>query len=229
MNFDPTSLPPRDIYKFMIGAIVPRPIAWVSTQDSRGVVNLAPFSFFNGVTSRPPMISIAVGSRSWNGELVPKDTWRNAEDTGEFVAHLATVPFAALVNASAADFAPDESETEALGLETAPSVRVKPPRIVGPPVALECVVERIIPLGKPPNNALILGEIVWVHVEDSVWDAATQTVDVEKLEPIARLGGISWAELGRIRELPRPSVPHPSRRSPEEERPAGAQTPEAKK
>ena len=90
MIFDPESMEARDFYRVMLSAIVPRPVAWVTTRSTAGIDNLAPFSFFNGVTSRPPTISIAIGSRRWDNSLRPKDTLRNIEETREFVVHSST-------------------------------------------------------------------------------------------------------------------------------------------
>lgn len=204
MILEPETTAPRDFYRFMVSAVVPRPVAWVSTLSAGGVANLAPFSYFNGVTSRPPMISISVGSRRWEGGLVPKDTLRNIEETKEFVVHVTTEPLAEVANLSAAEHPPDVSEITELGLTPVPSVRVRPPRILESPIALECVLDRIIPVGDPPLTGLVLGVIVLAHVDESVWNPETKSVDIAKLKPVSRLGGELWAPVHDVFQLERP-------------------------
>lgn len=188
----------------MLSAIVPRPVAWVTTRSAAGIDNLAPFSFFNGVTSRPPTISIAVGSRKWETALRPKDTLRNIEETGEFVVHSSTESLAELVNQSSEEFPPDVSEIETLGLDPVPSERVKPLRLRQCPVAFECALDRVVHIGDPPLTGLVLGRIVLAHVEESVWDPQSQSIDVTKLRPVSRLGGQLWAPVREVFRLERP-------------------------
>jgi flavin reductase (DIM6/NTAB) family NADH-FMN oxidoreductase RutF len=204
MIFDPGTLPPRDFYRVMLGTIVPRPIAWVSTLSVDGVANIAPFSFFNGVTSRPPTISIAIGSRKWEGDVVPKDTLRNIEETKEFVVHATTEALAEVANRSSAEFPPDVSEIAELGLTATPSVKVKPLRILESPIAFECVLDRVVHVGEAPSTGLVLGVIVLAHVSEAVLDADSQAVDVTKLRPVARLGGEWWAPVREQFRLQRP-------------------------
>jgi flavin reductase (DIM6/NTAB) family NADH-FMN oxidoreductase RutF len=201
---EPESMPTRDFYRFMISAIVPRPVAWVSTLSASGVANLAPFSYFNGVTSRPPMISLGIGSRRWDGGLVRKDTLRNIEDTKEFVVHVTTESLAEVSNRSAAELPPDVSEIAELGLTAVASTKVKPPRILESPVAMECVLHQIVPLGDPPVAGLVLGIVVLAHVEEAVWNPESGAVDVKKLRPVSRLGGDWWAPVGEPFRLDRP-------------------------
>ncbi len=204
MILEPESMPTRDFYRFMISAIVPRPVAWVTTLGRSGVANLAPFSYFNGVTSRPPMISLAVGSRKWDGDVIRKDTLRNIEDTKEFVVHVTTEALAEVANQSAAELPPDVSEIAALGLTAVPSTKVKPPRIRESPIALECVLHQVVMVGDPPLAGLVLGVVVLAHVEDSVWDPESRAVDIEKLRPVSRLGGELWAPVREAFRLGRP-------------------------
>jgi flavin reductase (DIM6/NTAB) family NADH-FMN oxidoreductase RutF len=202
--FDPELMQARDFYRVMLSAIVPRPIAWVTTRSAAGIDNLAPFSFFNGVTSRPPTISISVGSRKWEEALQFKDTLRNIEETHEFVVHSATESLAELVNRSSEEFPPQVSEIEMLGLEPVPSDRVKPPRLKACPVALECVLDQVVYIGDPPLTGLVLGRIVLAHVEESVWDPESRSIDVTKLRPVARLGGQLWAPVREAFRQERP-------------------------
>ena len=188
----------------MLSAIVPRPVAWVTTRSAAGIDNLAPFSFFNGVTSRPPTISISIGFRKWETALRPKDTLRNIEETGEFVVHSSTESLAELVNQSSEEFSPNLSEIEILGLDSVPSERVKPLRLRQCPVAFECVLDRVVHLGDPPHTGLVLGRIVLAHVEESVWDPDSQSIDVTKLRPVSRLGGQLWAPVREVFKQERP-------------------------
>ena len=204
MILDPSELSTREIYLLMVSAIVPRPIAWVSTRSAAGHDNLAPFSYFNGVSSKPPTLLICVGSRKWNGEIVKKDTWRNIEETGEFVVHASTEAMAEQINASSAELPPDVSEIAELGLTAGPSKVVKPPRILESPVAFECRLDRVIEVGEPALTGLILGEVVRFHVDESVWDEAERAVDPEKLRPVGRLGGRKWARAFAVFEQQRP-------------------------
>ena len=204
MILDPQELRRRDMYFLMIGAIVPRPIAWVTTVSAAGSSNLAPFSYFNGVCSKPPLLSLCIGHRRWEGQLVKKDTLRNIEETGEFVVHVASEEFADLINASSAEFPPETSEIEELGLACVPSEVVAPPRLRDVPLAFECRRERVLMVGEPPLTGLVLGQVVRFHVNERVWDEKTGRVDVRQLRPLARLGGEDWARLGEVERRPRP-------------------------
>jgi flavin reductase (DIM6/NTAB) family NADH-FMN oxidoreductase RutF len=204
MQFDPKVASSRDIYGLMISAIVPRPIAFISTQSLQGITNVAPFSFFNGVSSKPPLISVSISQRRWEGKIIKKDTLRNIEDTKEFVVNIANEELLHVMNASAAEYPPDVSEIDALQLEILPSLKVTPPRVKKSPVQLECKLERVIMLGEPALNGLVIGEVVYIHIDDEVWNAANATIDPEKLRPVARLGGTLYSTLGQIISLPRP-------------------------
>ena len=216
--FDPAQLNGRDTYFLMIGTVVPRPIAFVTTLNEDGSVNLAPFSYFNGVCNRPPLISICIGHRKFDGQIVKKDTLRNIEATGECVVHIPPEHLARAVNGSSAEFPPGESELDALGLQTVASDLVGPPRLIDCPVAMECKLERVVMLGSPrPSVGMVIAEIVRWHIADDVWDAQSGSVDVEKLKPLSRLGGSSYGTTRAPFSLPRPDwtakgVAPPSRR-----------------
>ncbi len=204
-TFDPTAMRGRDIYFLMIGTIVPRPIAWVSSLDAAGTLNLAPFSYFNGISSRPPLISLSIGHRKFGGELVKKDTLRNIEATGEFVINIPGEELAAQVNQSSAEYPPDVSELSEVGLTTVPSEIVKPPRVAECRVAMECKLERVVMLGKPRAlNGLVIAEVVRWHVDDAIWDADAAMVDVERLKPLSRLGGSYFGKTREPFSIPRP-------------------------
>lgn len=206
MIIDPADLDSRDLYLLLVSVVVPRPIAWVTTQSKGGVVNLAPFSYFNAITSRPPMIQLCVGQRRLDGEFVDKDTLRNVKDTGELVVNVATEPLVAQVNQSSGEYAPDVSEVGEVGLTAVPSEIVAPPRIAESPVNLECKLERVLMLGRAPQVGMIIAEIVRAHVADAVWDEASRSVDPTVLQPVARLGGTMYTTLGRVFSLARPKV-----------------------
>src|SRR5829696_5675572 len=142
MQIDPASSPVVDVYQYLVGIVTPRPIAWVTTVSPAGVVNLAPFSFFNAFGSNPPVV---VFSPTLRRDGSKKDTLLNVEATGEFVVNAAVAPLAEQVNLSSRELRPDESEVTLTGLTTLPSTKVKPPRLAESPVNLECKVRQVIP------------------------------------------------------------------------------------
>lgn len=197
VGIDPAALAPRDRYRLAIGAVVPRPIAWITTRDAAGTVNLAPFSFFNGVTAAPFIVSVCIAHRD-----PIKDTLRNLRATGEAVVHLVPAELLAEAHASGGEYAPDVSEAVQLGLELAASERVAPPRLARAEIALECRLHREIPVGSPAT-ALCLLEVVWAHVADPV--ATDGLPDPRKLRAAARLGGDGYlsGEAWTVLEIPR--------------------------
>jgi flavin reductase (DIM6/NTAB) family NADH-FMN oxidoreductase RutF len=197
MLIDPAGLSTRDVYRLMISVIVPRPIAWVSTVGAGGVANLAPFSFYGGIGSDPPMVSVAIGTR--RGE--PKDTTRNVRDSGEFVVNVVPEALAEPMVRTSADEPPQVDEFERCGLTPAPCDVVAAPRVGEAPVAMECRLERLIELGRGPTM-LVIGEIVRFHIRDALLVGGE--VDVARLRPLARLGGRLYAGLGPVREIARP-------------------------
>lgn len=207
MIIDPNDTSGRDLYRLMISTVLPRPIAWISTRSADGQVNVAPFSYFQIVGSRPPMVSVCIGVRKWQGEVVKKDTLRNIEDTGELVINIATEDTLEQLNQTSAEYPPDISEAAEVGLTTIPSDLVAPPRIAESPVHLECKRERVLMLGDEPRIGMVIAEVVRFHVADALWDAEAGAIDPRKLRPLARLGGTSYARLGEIVERPRPELP----------------------
>ena len=135
MEYAPENLQPRERYKLLTGFVLPRPIAWITTMGPTGVVNAAPFSFFNVFAEDPPLIMVAINKRP-DGRL--KDSWANIQRTGEFVVNLTDEPLARAMHDSSGDFPPDIGEPDYLGLELAPSVDIKPPRLADAPWAMEC-------------------------------------------------------------------------------------------
>ena len=152
------------ISQLMFNIIVPRPIAWVTTISTEGVINVAPFSFYNGITTKPPLVMVSIGKRK-DGR--PKDTAKNIRETGEFVINLVTEEFLKPMVESGKDFEPEESEIEILNLEVEPSEIVKPPRIKGVKAALECKLYKLIEIGDTPMD-LVIGKVVAFHYEPQI-------------------------------------------------------------
>lgn len=201
MEINPENLNTRDFYTWMVHTVVPRPIAWVSTMSSTGGSNLAPFSFFNAVCARPPILMFCPANDR-HGR--PKDTLRNIEANGEFVVNIVPWTLAAAMNSTAAPLPPEESEFVRFGVEPAPSVRVKPPRVAASPVSYECALDRIVRFGEGPaaGNA-VFGRILLLHVKEEVL-GADGWPDAARLDPCGRLGGEGYARLGERLRLTRP-------------------------
>ena len=194
MHIDPADLNPTELYRLMISVVVPRPIAWTSTLSADGVANAAPFSLFQALSSRPPMVMIAVGRR--RGGLL-KDTRRNIEATGEFVVNIVSEESGSRMVECSVDHAPEVSEFDEVGLTPVPSVKVKPPRIEESAVALECKLDRVLEIG---TSDVCVGEVVFFHVRDDVLGEG-RTVDPAKLRPLGRLGGSGYAPLREVLEI----------------------------
>ncbi len=182
MQIDPALQTPAENYKLLTNLVVPRPIAWVSTLSPSGVVNLAPFSFFNAIGSEPPYLMVSVGLND-KGEA--KDTAKNIAASGEFVVNMVTEDLFAAMNISAADFPPDQSESEAAQLQTAASVHIRTPRVALSSVSFECKLVSAQPLGK---NTLFIGEVLMFHVADHLIGPRLRIND---FSPIGRLGSPS--------------------------------------
>ena len=200
MLFDFDTIPMRDRYKLLVSTVVPRPIAWVVTQNPLGRLNAAPFSFFNVFSEEPPIVILGIGERA-AGQ--PKDTVRNIRDTGEFVINLVGHDNLEQMNITAIDFPPEVDEIAEAGLTTLPSVKNKPPRIAESPVAMECRRFQMIDLDA--GRTLVLGEVLAMHVRDDyVADPARTYVDTPKLDLIGRMHGAGWyARTSELEEVPR--------------------------
>lgn len=194
---DATGLDGADAYRLVIGCVVPRPIAWITTVDGSGRVNVAPFSSYNYVATSPPMLAVQIAKRDEGGGS--KDTARNIRESGEFVVNVATEPNLELMHACAEDYLPHESEAEALGIALLESRRVKPPRIAVSPAHMECRLDQIVELGRGLNT-LYIGEVVAFHLAPDIYDG--KRVDSVKLRPVARLGGPFYSALGEIFHRP---------------------------
>ena len=197
VEYTPSNLSQRERYKVLTSFVLPRPIAWVTTVGPTGVVNAAPFSFFNVFCEDPPLCMFAANNRP-DGR--PKDTLVNIRHTGEFVVNLVDEPLAEAMNICATDFPPETSELEAVGLATAPSVHVAPPRIVEAPAALEC--RRELSLNFGPHRELLIGRVLHVHVRPEVMDAA-YNVDMAAYRPVGRLFANLYAHQSEVFALER--------------------------
>ena len=195
MDIDLKGMGKDAIYKLLVGAVVPRPIAWVTTLNDAGKVNAAPFSCYTFVSSQPPLVAVSMG-RVRGGA---KDSSRNAVARGEFVVNVAQSSQAKELHLSSTEHPPEVSETELLGIATAPSVRLATPRIAEAPVAMECRYVQTIEFGEL-RAQLVIGEVLHMHVRDDLYRDGK--IDSVALDPLGRLGGPRYATLGEILTLP---------------------------
>jgi flavin reductase (DIM6/NTAB) family NADH-FMN oxidoreductase RutF len=206
-SFDPQQESVQNIYKLMIGAIVPRPIAFVSSLDGRGVRNLAPFSFFNGVSADPPVVLFCASVRREDPErgLGPhKDTLLNVIDTREFVINVVTESIAEKMNLTSAQVPPDVDEFELSGLTPLPSELVKPPRVAESPVQMECRLRQIVEISeKLHGSTIVLGDVLRFHVREDVVE--NFRIDADKLAAIGRMGGPTYVRTRDRFDLERPA------------------------
>jgi flavin reductase (DIM6/NTAB) family NADH-FMN oxidoreductase RutF len=179
MQLDMSQMDPGRAYKVLTNLVVPRPIAWITSQNAQGLINLAPFSFFNMVGAAPPLVAIGVGD---DRDGTPKHTGKNIAAVREFVVNLVTDELADAMNVTAADFPPDRSELDAAGLHAAPSLRIRVPRIAEAKASLECVLHSIQRIG---GNNVILGEIVAAHIDDAIIDSR---LHIQDFNPVGRMG-----------------------------------------
>ncbi|NPA58043.1 MAG: flavin reductase family protein [Aquificae bacterium] len=185
MEINFSSLDPKQVYKLMTSTIVPRPIAWISTVSRDGIYNLAPFSYFAGISSNPPLVVVSIG-RKPDGQK--KDTWQNIEETGEFVINTVVEELVEQMNITAYPYEREVDEFKEAGLTPLPSTAVKPPRVGESPINLECKVHRILEIGK---MGIIFGEILNSHIRDDILNEKGY-VDTKKLKLVGRLGGADY-------------------------------------
>lgn len=203
MIVDPGREDPRNIYKLMVGAIVPRPIAFVSSISPEGILNLAPFSFFTGISANPPVICFSPMIRASDGAR--KDTLRNIEATHEFVVNVVSEDFAGKMNICSTEFPPEVDEFQMSGLTPAPSDLVKPPRVKESHVNMECRLLQVVHVSpKPLGGSIVLGEVVRFHVDDAWFDDFK--IDPDKLCPIGRMGGSTYTRTTDRFDLARPKT-----------------------
>jgi len=193
---------PHDPFK---SCVVPRPIGWLTTLDEQARINLAPFSFFNGIASDPPLVITGV-----NGAPAPagmKDTLANCRATGEFVANMATWDLREKMNLTSASVPADVDELALAGLTEAPSEIVKAPRVAESPIHLECKVHQILDMPctlADSRNTLIVGHVVGIHIDESV--LTDGLIDIGKVRPIARMGYMDYAVVEEVFAMRRPSA-----------------------
>jgi flavin reductase (DIM6/NTAB) family NADH-FMN oxidoreductase RutF len=193
----------RDIYKLMIGAIVPRPIAFVSTLSLEGIPNLAPFSFFTGVSANPPVVCFSPMIRGSDGKK--KDTLNNIETTREFVVNIVSENFAVQMNICSTEFPPEVDEFQQSGLTPISSDLVKAPRVKESKINLECRLLQVVHVSpKPLGGSLVLGEVLCFHVADELWE--DYRIDPDKLKPIGRMGGPTYTRTTDRFDLVRPKA-----------------------
>ena len=213
MEFPIDALDTAQAYRLLASVVVPRPIALVSTLGENGVVNAAPFSFFNLVGSSPPTVALGITNRSdGKDEAVPKDTRANIVCTGEFVVNLVHFDLAEAMNTCAIDFPAGVSELDAAHLTPTASVRVAAPGLAQSRVRLECRLHSVVEVG---DNKIVLGEVVFLHIADEFVDGNNLRVNAEALDLIGRMHGGGWyARMTDLFDLPRPNyanwaVTHP--------------------
>ncbi len=201
MQFDLEAVGTQNAYKLLAATVMPRPIAWVVTESAEGGCNAAPYSFFNVMGSAPPTIALGLLADPKRGF---KDTARNILDNGEFVVNLVPERLVDAMNLTSIDAPRGLDELQLAGLMTAPSVRVRPPRIAASPVAFECVSLSSIVTG--PNQVVVIGRVIVVHIDDDcVLDAERAHVDTPKLDLVARSYGSDYVRSRDTFSLARPS------------------------
>jgi flavin reductase (DIM6/NTAB) family NADH-FMN oxidoreductase RutF len=203
-KIDVSKLSASDAYKLLIGTIVPRPIAWVSTISAAGISNLAPFSFFNGICGNPPSLLFCPLNQADGSE---KDTLRNIRETQQFVVNIADESLAAEMNQSSGDYAFGVSEFQEVGLEEASCIKVKAPRVARSPASFECELIQAVQVGPGGQGSahVVIGKIVYAHFAEGVFEGGH--VILERLKPIARLAGRSYCPVREVFDLPRPKIP----------------------
>ncbi len=191
-----------------LALVAPRPIGWISSLSKSGVVNLAPFSYFNAMSSRPPMVFFAAnGDHLFAGG--EKDSLSNVRDTGEFVCNLVTWDLRLPMNDSSTPAPREIDEFDAVGLTKLPSRLVKPPRVAQSPVHLECKLIQFVELPADERagerNVVTIGRVVGIHIDDAL--VANGRVDITRARPVARLGYLDYAVVDSVFEIKRPSWP----------------------
>ena len=185
LEFELKSIAPENRYKLLTGLIVPRPIAFVSSLSRDGILNAAPFSFFNMFCAEPPIVVLGITLRGKSR----KDSFRNIVDTGEFVINIVSAELAAKANACSADFPPEIDEFAVVGLTPVPSRHVKPPRIAESPANLECRLQQVVSISD--LQSLVVAEVVHVRVNDDIVDR--YKIDPGKLDAVGRHAGAEYS------------------------------------
>ncbi len=198
IRFDAAELTGLESYKLLTGLVVPRPIGWIGTVSAAGVSNLAPYSFFNAVSGRPPMLVFSPGRGS------RKDTLANVRVVPEFTVNVVTIEVVEAMNLTAAPLASGKSEFDLAGLVEVPSTLIRPPRVAECKAAMECVVTDIVEIGDPAEgNALVIGEVVVFHVAEELLDGTR--IDQSELAAVGRHAGNWYSNATDLFELIRPT------------------------
>lgn len=210
MIVKPSDMPHKDFYRLLITTVAPRPIGWVSTISREGVLNLAPFSFFNVLCPNPPILGFSPGVRTpeLRKELgcPVKDTLQNVRETGEFVVNVVTYALAEAMNLTSGDYDASVDEFAVAGLTTRPSEMVRPPHVAESPVNFECKVYQIIDFGtESEGSSLVMGQIVAVHMSESV--LKNGRVDGNLIDHVGRMGGMQYTRTTERFNIIRPEVP----------------------
>ena len=201
MQFVPDTLNWRDAHELLVGIVVPRPIALVSTVGENGIYNVAPFSFYGLLSIKPAILYVGIGAKVRAKE--EKDTYKNIKFTNDFVVNAVDEALAEPMNQSSADYPSDVDEFKEVGLTAVPGDLVKSPRVAESPISMECKVWDILTFGEfPESNNVVLGEIVKVHARDDLW--VNDAIQMSKLKAIARLGEELFCRTGDVFELKRP-------------------------
>lgn len=202
MKIDPAALDVAGAHEFMVGAVLPRPIAWVSTIGEDGVYNLAPFSFFTGLSSKPAVVGFGVGAKR-DGRK--KDTLVNIESSKEFVINIVTESMAAAMNQTSGEYASQVDEFKEAGLTAIKSDLVKPPRVAESPINLECRLLQILEFGKPPRiNRFVIGEVLRAHIRDEL--CMNGVIQGDRLKAVGRMGEDFYCRTLDRFEMKRPII-----------------------
>lgn len=200
ISIDPNTNTERENYKLLTGSIIPRPITFVTTMSDDGVLNGAPFSYFNIVSSNPPMISLSI-QRS---EGRQKDTARNIMNKKEFVVHIVDEQNVAMVNQTAANLPPHESEIELAEFTQAESLKISVPGVEQAKIRMECILEHSLELGgtHSPGCDFIIGKVIQFHIQKDIYENGK--VDPRGLAAVSRLAGANYAKIGETFKIERP-------------------------
>jgi flavin reductase (DIM6/NTAB) family NADH-FMN oxidoreductase RutF len=209
VDINPADYPTREVYKLLTAAIVPRPIAWVSTIDAAGAPNLAPFSFFNAVCSNPPTLLFCTGIRGADG--VSKDTYHNVKATGEFVVNFVTEALAEAMNITATELPAGVDEFARAGLTAAPGRTVRAPHVAESPIHFECRLREIVTISEEPGGGhIIIGTVTHMHIDDAVYREGNY-IDFDAYQPVGRMTGSGYAHIRDLFDLKRPPSELPPR------------------
>ena len=204
MNFRTDQISPRELYRTLLIAVGPRPIAWVSTLSKDGTPNLAPFSFFNAVSATPPMLGFSPGIRRLPNGSEPKGTLVNVRDTREFVVNMVTFDLAESMNITSGEYEHGVNEFELAHLATRPSQVVHAPQVAASPVSFECKLHQIVDFGQPVNGSLVIGEVVALYLDDKILHDGR--LETDALDLIGRMGGAQYTRTTNRFEMERPVV-----------------------